>query len=259
MQSYSIIDVGASIGLFSAFMASRQNNEMLVDVIAVEPLVDVATSIPKLPNITVVNKILTSKKNISDQGKVSFFRSKSSELSSRHRLNPQINEVLWREHLTGMQDYEVLELPAITLQDLIREHGLGHIDFIKIDAQGDDLEILLSAGDQLEKIMSCVLEFPYSEEAALYEDEPTVLDGITKMQEIDFLPLRICPNGAGEANVFFLNKKFEIGRYFDLEKNLDFSKAPTLKIGVHDGSLEYLKKKSFARLFTEKIRYELSK
>ena len=258
-KEWNIIDVGASIGLFSTFIASRQNQNKSVNVIAVEPLLVVANRIPKLPNIHVVPKALSSANHISDSGTRTFQRFEASELSSFLKVNSEIDLDLYIEHIPSLKLVEIMEVPAITLRQLILENDLQRVDFVKIDAQGADLEIILSAGDCLPRVMSFVLEAPYTNASSIYEHEPILMETILKMEEQGFLLVRITPNGSGEANIFFVNLSFGIHKYLQLEKELEFAKAPTLKIGVHDADLSYLTKKTFARKAIEKIKYESNK
>ena len=81
--------------------------------------------------------------------------------------------------------------------------------------------------------MSCVLEFPYSKNSSLYSEEIDISEGIEELGKIGFSPVRIVPNGAGECNAFFLNTNYSIEDYFQMEKELGFNIAPTLKIGIH--------------------------
>lgn len=85
---------------------------------------------------------------------------------------------------------------------MIHENKILKVDLLKIDTQGSDLGVLLSPGSEMKKIMSCVLEFPYSTESAIYADEIYLLQGIEILGNYGFVPMRIVPNSYGECNVF---------------------------------------------------------
>jgi len=108
------------------------------------------------------------------------------------------------------------------------------VDFLKIDTQGGDLEVFLSAGSFLKDIRAAVLEFPYTSKESMYEDEIDIVTAIKELSAYNFYPVRIVPNGGAECNVFIRNGNFTLEQYFRLEKDLQFEKAPTLKLGRHN-------------------------
>jgi len=159
---------------------------------------------------------------------------RNSELSTFLTMKSNIDSELWKFHLSNMVlDSKVL-VDCTTLERIIQDHELNKIDFLKIDTQGTDLSVLLSASSEISKIMSCALEFPYSKASSLYSEEIDLLEGIEELKKVGFTPVRIVPNGAGECNAFFLNDNFTLREYFQMENDLEFSIAPTLKIGRHN-------------------------
>jgi 2-polyprenyl-3-methyl-5-hydroxy-6-metoxy-1,4-benzoquinol methylase len=51
MKKYlTVVDIGASVGAFSEFIASQNSSKIQINVIAVEPLLDIAEKIPKYQN-----------------------------------------------------------------------------------------------------------------------------------------------------------------------------------------------------------------
>lgn len=66
-----------------------------------------------------------------------------------------------------------IEVPAITLQDFINKTQLPHVDFLKLDTQGNELDILRSAGRNLESISVIMTEvelMPLYRNQALFHD-----------------------------------------------------------------------------------------
>jgi hypothetical protein len=142
-----------------------------------------------------------------------------------------LNGEVWSDISKILVVQESIEVICKSLSDVINSIDAEIIDFVKIDTQGTDLLVFQSAGSNVHRIMSCVLEFPYTKADALYLDETSLIEGVLAMKELGFEPVRIVPNGAGEANVFFLNNRYSITDYFTLEVDLDFDNAPVLKIG----------------------------
>jgi hypothetical protein len=158
----------------------------------------------------------------------------NSELSTFNTVKPEINSTVYAPHLPGLQVSAEIQVECTTLESLLEDEGIKRVDFIKIDTQGNDLEVFLSAGTFLEVISAAVLEFPYTDESAIYEKEINLVSALAELAKVNFYPVRIVPNGGGECNVFVRNGNFDIESYFSLEKFLDFENAPTLKIGKHD-------------------------
>jgi FkbM family methyltransferase len=260
----TVIDVGASYGLFSSFIAdlSKKNgNNNSIEVFAIEPIPSVASQIHTRTNLHVINKAIMPLHLIPPSGYLPLKVMKNSELSSFLEINPSINKNLWENHLSQLRLEVELNVPCTTLEQIIREFSIDKVDFIKIDTQGTDLEVLLSSGSEISKVMSCVLEFPYTKDSAIYSQEKEVNEAILYLNKIDFIPIRIMPNGSGECNVFFLNKKYSLEDYFQMENELKFSKAPTLKIGSHNALINMnlfqklifkLKSKVYKLLFNRK-------
>lgn len=67
----------------------------------------------------------------------------------------------------------------------------------------------------------------------MYQNESDLVNTVNVMAINGFFPIRVVPNGGGECNVFFLNSEFSVDDYFQLENELEFNRAPCLKIGKH--------------------------
>lgn len=232
-----VIDVGASYGLFSNFIADRSVNSKAGDsiqVFALEPIPQVANKIRARSNLKIINAAILSSELIPLSGTRLLRVMQNSELSSFMELNAQLDRELWKSHESSLVEVSQIPVKCMTLEQVIRENSIGKVDFLKIDTQGTDLGVLLSAGKEISKIMSCVLEFPYTRHDAIYSNEKDISEAIETLGELGFYPIRIVPNGGGECNAFFLNSRFTIQEYFQMENELRFDQAPTLKIGKHN-------------------------
>jgi FkbM family methyltransferase len=236
-MTLNVIDVGASIGLFGNFIADQsvmKNGIHSISVICVEPIPEIAAKIVERNNLKVIPKAIVDFDLIPSDGIKNFNLTSNSELSSFLEINPEIDEHLWRFHLPSLVIEKQIPVNCTTLEKIIQDSAWERVDFIKIDTQGTDLEVLLSAKKEMNKIVACVLEFPYFNSSAIYDGEKSLIKGIEILGNFEFIPVRIVPNGAGECNVFFLNSNYSIEDYFEIEEMLQFHKAPTLKIGPHD-------------------------
>lgn len=66
-----------------------------------------------------------------------------------------------------------IQVPAISLHDFMSKAELSNIDFIKLDTQGNELDILKSAGDYLDSVSVIMTEV---ELVPLYKDQPLLHD-----------------------------------------------------------------------------------
>lgn len=66
-----------------------------------------------------------------------------------------------------------IEVPTVTLKEFMTRAGLGHIDFLKLDTQGNELDIMRSAEEYLESISVIMTEV---EMVPLYQDQPLFHD-----------------------------------------------------------------------------------
>lgn len=152
------------------------------------------------------------------------------ELSSFEKINESIDQDLWKHHLSGTKIIEKRKVKTITLETFLINNNLSEVDFVKVDTQGNDLNIILSANKRLNSINSFAIECAYSVDSMLYETGSLLKDVFSFVEDSEFFIYRIVPNGAGECNVFCINKNYGIENYEELEKNLKFYKAPCLKL-----------------------------
>jgi len=138
-----VVDVGACIGEFTLIAAKRASK-----VIAIEPeptnfkLLSENVARLKLANIILVNKALSNY-----IGKAKLFIA-INPLS--HTLHPEA---------TLSHKYKVVEVEVTTLDKLMEDLGIDRVDFVKIDAEGSEIEILEGAIETLKKARKIVIEY----------------------------------------------------------------------------------------------------
>ena len=106
-----------------------------------------------------------------------------------------------------------IEVDCVTLKSILDETNFDRVDFIKVDAQGSDLDCILSAEDWLEKTAfiqteSCVST---TDIKMMYEGQTNKTQDIKTLESLGFELLDSwdhssisCP----EADLIFLNKKY---------------------------------------------------
>lgn len=94
-------------------------------------------------------------------GTQKLYITKNLGLSFFQVINKNLNKNEWSYYLPSLVVESEVSVPCISLKDLMTDNKITKVDFLKIDTQGTDLEVLLSAGKNIKKIMSFVLEVPF--------------------------------------------------------------------------------------------------
>jgi len=156
------------------------------------------------------------------EGPTEFFRYSSSDCSSLKRMDP--TKVTHDRAEGGSQKYfapieierleETLRVPAFKLSTIIRQYGLAHdvLHFVKIDAQGSDLDVFRSLGEFTENCLFLQIETVYPEGNApgvtLYEGQTTFAEDREVIEAAGFRIFNVARFGVTpEADVIFVNLK----------------------------------------------------
>lgn len=105
----------------------------------------------------------------------------------------------------GREDFKVtekLEVEIIRLDDYVREHGIEQIDFLHIDTQGTDLDVLKSLGDALSKVHAGVVEVPQSSEVMLYKGQHSREEMLEFLEQNGFYVWKEIQQ-QNETNIYF--------------------------------------------------------
>ena len=156
-----------------------------------------------------------------DEGPVRFFHQESADCSSLKRLIPS-RVVYDRSLVDGIRYYaghqihrtlETLVVPGTRLSTIIRQSRLTDdiVHFLKIDAQGSDLDVFLSLDTFTPNCLFVQIETVYSNipndrERCLYEGQSTFVEDRAALEAAGFRLLGIYPFGVTpEADVLFVN------------------------------------------------------
>ena len=97
-----------------------------------------------------------------------------------------------------VEDLEVVDTfscEASTLDQIVREQDLATVDYVKLDTQGSELDILEGGASTFsEKVLFAKIEVEFIE---MYQDQPLFGDVDRRMQELGFVLLGIDPLTAG--------------------------------------------------------------
>jgi FkbM family methyltransferase len=202
-----IIDVGANSGEFALAIAKRNP---MVTVLAIDPIPQLCVSIrhqaeeQQLSNLWIETVAIdlterTATFNVAnhhDLGVSSLLALDTEKISA---------DPYWKDRADLYFDTQVT-VDVKPLSALLDARSPKKISFIKIDAQGVDLQVLESLGTYLSITDAGMLEVPATGRHALYHGERhTLHSALDKLNSLGFEAYAIKPNdhAANEYNIFF--------------------------------------------------------
>ncbi|USH03261.1 FkbM family methyltransferase [Grimontia kaedaensis] len=204
-----IIDVGSNHGDFALEIAKR-NREL--SVLAIEPidaLVDLIINRKNELNIDNVSVVPVAIDLVARKANLNVANHHDYGVSS---LLDFSKDKLKDEYWSTRQDMyfdSIQAVDVVPLSDILRKFNVGpgnRVGFIKIDAQGLDLEVLISAGDFIEYIDSGMMEVSVDTQLGLYKNEKNDLMSILNwLKGHGFKAYKLKPNdhASNEFNLYF--------------------------------------------------------
>jgi FkbM family methyltransferase len=208
----NIFDVGAFDGLDGLILAI-QNPNMFVHAFEANPdlikvIIANKNKIEKYKKIK-INNYKVNNYAVSDKNDNLIFNiAKNPTVSSLNEFSKNIDKTWpgYREaHCTVIKKIEV---KAITLEKYCNDQEIRKINYLHIDTQGSDLDVLRGLKNKLNIVDQGVLEATTNENTSLYENNHTIND------VKNFLQL----------NNFEISKIENVDKNIDKEKNIYFNK-----------------------------------
>jgi FkbM family methyltransferase len=219
-----IVDVGGNVGDFAIPAALANRNSTIV---AFEPIPELREIISKKMESLGISNILIRPEAIGlSEGTSELRVSKSGEMgvSSLRDFNEKnVQESNYWKTRNDLVHHETISVEVIRLDRALQEMGFSEVDFLKIDAQGEDLNVLNSAANI--RVKAGMLEVPTTPYTALYQDEPDLCDTVSKLALWDYQIYRIKPNDPAnaEVNVYFCERNLN---FLEIENSLSLKSNP---------------------------------
>lgn len=224
-MSRIIVDVGANEGHFALQQAMENPHHL---VIAVEPIPELANAlISKALDLNLANLIVKEVAIDTANGIKTLHISDAFSMGTSSLLsfsNPNKLNDYWAQRPDSRQTRSIA-MRCTTLEDLISEvlqsiipleKSSVIIDFIKIDVQGKDIEVLLSAGKYASTIIAGMLEAPVVVEESIYEgQENSITEYFSQLKDLNYKVYSLKPNDPGlmEYNLYFHRHGINIGQH----------------------------------------------
>jgi len=226
MANTCILDIGANNGDFLFTLAARLP---AMPIIGIEP-------IPELFNMLDTKRIELNLTSVSlkqvainqVECQTRFNVARHADLGVSSLLDFDTTSLEKNEYWAGRTDLyfdEKIVVDVIRLDTLMEQSGLDHVSFIKIDAQGVDLNVLASFGKYLPAVDAGMLEVSTTHNSVLYQGEPLLHDVLAFLEEHNFEPYAIKSNdpACAEVNVYFIRKGLD---WNSLEERLQLRGVP---------------------------------
>jgi FkbM family methyltransferase len=148
----TVIDVGANIGLWVMGAAARAGDSG--NVHAIEPVPENYTRLCSNLKLNRLEHVQCKQAALSNRrGRVTMFKPRYN--NSGH------------PSLGARQDVDIpVEVPTLTLDDYCAEHGIRHVDLIKVDVEGAELYVLQGGSSLLRTPEAPAILFEVNEDTA---------------------------------------------------------------------------------------------
>lgn len=124
----------------------------------------------------------------------------------------------YKETTTHYEDRKSVKLAARTLQSVVTEHNLPQPDFIKIDTQGSELDILQGAKEIIKNTSFIYMECPIIE---FNKGSPKITQYLEYMKSLKFIPYDIfeihrAENVLLQMDIMFIHEKMHKQLFGDI-------------------------------------------
>ena len=172
------LDVGAQGGFFNASIFSEKYN-FFFDPIVVEPIPEEAKKL-KDKNYKVISKGLWSK----NSNKILYVLGKRPGSSSMYKPNPSVLSLYdFKEKDFPIFDItDEIDIECTTIKESLNKFKVNNLDFLKIDTQGSELEILKGMGEYFPLLMKIEAQI-----IPMYENVPSWSELLNYLQKINYM------------------------------------------------------------------------
>lgn len=202
-----VVDVGANVGDFAIEVATRNPGVVVLAVEPVSPLADQLVARARDRGLTNVAVRTVAVAEQARQAQLNVAESGDWGVTSLlHFAQDMVAADEYWRHREDLAFTRQQTVDVVRLETLLSEVRADIVDFIKIDVQGLDLEVLASAGAAMALVRGGMLEVATAPRVRLYADEQAHLStALPQLHEWGFEVYAIKPNdpACNEVNVYF--------------------------------------------------------
>lgn len=200
-----IIDAGAHIGGWTRSVLALTNGRC--DIYAFEPVPDSYKHLEQIKktfgNISIFNLALGKEDAVLE---MNYFFQRGSDCSTLY-TRPELHDVPVKK----------ISVRMTYLDRIAHNYGINHINFLKIDTEGAELDVLMGAKNLIENNKIDIIQFEYG---GTYPDAGiTLLEVYTFLTANEYLIFRIIPKGLISIDVWEQGlENFTYSNYLALKK-----------------------------------------
>ena len=172
------LDVGAQGGFFNANMFQKKYNDFFIPIL-VEPIAHEAEKLVKM-GYKVITKGLWSKNCYK---KIYILRKRPGS-SSMYKPSKDHYDLynLKEKNFSSFETSEEIEVECTTLKESLIDKDIKNLDFLKIDTQGAELEILKGIGEYYPLLMKVEVQV-----VPMYENVPNWSELINYLYKLNYM------------------------------------------------------------------------
>ena len=214
------LDVGAQGGFFNGSIFSKKYN-IFFDSVAVEPIPNEAQKL-KDKNYKVISKGLWSEKC----KKKLYILGNRPGSSSMYRPNPEALSLydFKEKDFTLFDVTNEIDIECTTIRESLNDFKLKNLDFLKIDTQGSELEILKGMGEYFPLIMKIEAQI-----IPMYHNVPSWSELVNYLYKINYMTCEWIEIGKhvtrtpAEMDMIFIpNYLTELGKKIIMSREKEF-------------------------------------
>lgn len=147
-----VIDIGANVGIFTVKVGEKLNKGLIV---AIEPSPQNIELLKKNLRLHNLSSVIVVPKAVGNfRGKSKFL---ITPVSGQHRFYSKTVE-------KSEEINKIIEVDTVLLDDIVKELKIKVIDFLKIDVEGAELDVLKGAKESLKFTKNIAMELHYEGE-----------------------------------------------------------------------------------------------
>lgn len=212
----NIFDVGAFNGVNGLALAVKNPDTLINAFEANKNLIKTINKLKKkielrmgrkLNNYKIHNVAVSNKSNLSN-----FYIAKNPTVSSLHKFSKNLDKSWPGYRETHCHTIKKVKVKTITLKKFCNDNKIKVINYLHVDTQGSDLNVLKGLGNLIRIVKQGVIESSISQKSSLYQNNHTLKQVKKFFKKINFSIKKIDPiesSVGNEVDIYYQNKKFK--------------------------------------------------
>ena len=222
-----IFDVGAHNGIDGLALAEKNPDTLVNAFEANKELIKVITELKRKIEQRIGRKIKNYKIHnvaVSNKSKLSYFYiAKNPTVSSLQKFSKNIDKFWPGYKEAHCKTIKKVKVKTVTLKKFCNRKKIKSINYLHVDTQGNDLNVLKGLGNLIKIVKRGIIESPLSKKKSLYQNNHTLKETKNFLKKNDFLIKKIEPivsSAGNEVNIYYQNKR--LSNFKDLKLNYNY-------------------------------------